>query len=811
MSVISILRDTPNNVSIVRMIVTDTIAQVATAGYIESQMDEIKALNSGFWQWFASDFVICNCSDGNAIFTFTNSTFASLQIYGGSGGPFLPLAGGTLTGALIGTSADFSTVQGNWVYRNKAATFDIAPVDKNFLYVLTSSSVAVQDGIGLSGFPNGYIFAIKNIAVGNGSFVPFPGDLIDGQSSKTIPPQNGVYIVKTATQWSTIASFSDADIGDVTPAEVQSSSFNRFTAAGTSTAYTGSISPVPTLANGLWVVMTPNNTNTTTTPTLNLNGTGAKTIFLQSGAPIAVGDMILNSNAILYYSVLLTGWVLINPVVSYSASPLTTKGDLYTFSTVDARLAAAVGDGKILQINSAAATGLAWSTPTYPSASGTARKIIVSDGTNNIYSTETWAVPGSSGNVLTSDGTNWTSAAPSGGSAVIVAGTGVNSMKTTFGNDATALRGIRIGIDPFDATSRVLGADGIGIGSCSYVGTRAICMGYTARAQGTDSICLGTQAFTNNGGGGGTNCIALGTNSSTGARNNSLVISTTTAPSAPSADGQWILDADDSFKLYTAGLLRMTLDVSGNLILPGVIQSTTAIQSSAGLNALTFTYTASAVNYVNITSGATGNGSQISFTGSDGSVVGQFASKGGNFKFYDTTGANSGLIRFMNAANTFGTSLRAGANVANLDLQLPIADGSANAPLITDGSGNLSFLPGAWTTFTPTCTGFTGTPTTEGRFKLIGKTCFVFITVSGTSNATGFSITNLPATAANTTADMIYTPGQITNNSVISVAPGGAQVTNNSTTLTFYTTPAGGAWAAAGTKGSYISFSYETT
>jgi hypothetical protein len=68
---------------------------------------------------------------------------------------------------------------------------------------------------------------------------------------------------------------------------------------------------------------------------------------------------------------------------------------------------AAGAAGKVLQGNGAAAP--VWSTPTYPSASGTARKILVSDGTNNVYSTETWAVPGTSGNILKSDGTNWTS------------------------------------------------------------------------------------------------------------------------------------------------------------------------------------------------------------------------------------------------------------------------------------------------------------------------------------------------------------------------------------------------------------------
>ena len=59
-------------------------------------------------------------------------------------------------------------------------------------------------------------------------------------------------------------------------------------------------------------------------------------------------------------------------------------------------------------------TNNVYSTPTFPNASATSRKIIVSDGTNWLASTETWATPGSSGNVLTSDGTNWTSAAASG-------------------------------------------------------------------------------------------------------------------------------------------------------------------------------------------------------------------------------------------------------------------------------------------------------------------------------------------------------------------------------------------------------------
>ncbi|MDD5212324.1 MAG: hypothetical protein PHV62_07900, partial [Sulfuricurvum sp.] len=91
-----------------------------------------------------------------------------------------------------------------------------------------------------------------------------------------------------------------------------------------------------------------------------------------------------------------------------AVSPLTTKGDLYTYSTVNTRLAVAVGDGKILQVSSGAATGLAWSTPTYPSASGTAGKLIASDGTNNVYTTATFpVVGGTAGNIFISNGTNY--------------------------------------------------------------------------------------------------------------------------------------------------------------------------------------------------------------------------------------------------------------------------------------------------------------------------------------------------------------------------------------------------------------------
>jgi hypothetical protein len=62
--------------------------------------------------------------------------------------------------------------------------------------------------------------------------------------------------------------------------------------------------------------------------------------------------------------------------------------------------------GHILQ--SGASVAPTWSTPTYPSASGTSLHILISDGTNNVYSTP--AYPNASvtaGKVIISDGTNY--------------------------------------------------------------------------------------------------------------------------------------------------------------------------------------------------------------------------------------------------------------------------------------------------------------------------------------------------------------------------------------------------------------------
>ena len=92
-------------------------------------------------------------------------------------------------------------------------------------------------------------------------------------------------------------------------------------------------------------------------------GTGNLTITAGTATVSTAGSLILPQNdaGILYF--VSTGVSVFYDFIQVgAASPLTTKGDLYTFSTSDTRLGVGA-NGTTLVADSAEATGLKWSTP----------------------------------------------------------------------------------------------------------------------------------------------------------------------------------------------------------------------------------------------------------------------------------------------------------------------------------------------------------------------------------------------------------------------------------------------------------------
>jgi hypothetical protein len=92
-------------------------------------------------------------------------------------------------------------------------------------------------------------------------------------------------------------------------------------------------------------------------------GAGACTVTAGTATVATAGSLILPQNdaGILYFTA--TGAAIFYDYIQAGAvSPLTTKGDLYTFSTSDARLAVGANNTTLVA-DSSEATGLKWATP----------------------------------------------------------------------------------------------------------------------------------------------------------------------------------------------------------------------------------------------------------------------------------------------------------------------------------------------------------------------------------------------------------------------------------------------------------------
>jgi hypothetical protein len=104
-----------------------------------------------------------------------------------------------------------------------------------------------------------------------------------------------------------------------------------------------------------------------------------------------------------------------------------------------------------------------------------------------------------------------------------------------------------------------------------------------------------------------------------------------------------------------------------------------------------------------------------------------------------------------------------------------------------------AYTPGA---FTVTATGMTTTITGTARYALMGKQVTLYLpTLSGTSNATTFTLTGIPAALNNATAQNL--PRHVTDNGASSV---GMLQTPVGGVMTVLRDPLATAWTASGVK-----------
>src|ERR1700761_6188764 len=92
MAITQIRRDFNDEPNIVRILADNTLAEVATAGYLTEQIPTLTEINSGTWTWEASDMVLVYASDGLQLFTLS-SDFTTLEVYStaGNGAVTLPV------------------------------------------------------------------------------------------------------------------------------------------------------------------------------------------------------------------------------------------------------------------------------------------------------------------------------------------------------------------------------------------------------------------------------------------------------------------------------------------------------------------------------------------------------------------------------------------------------------------------------------------------------------------------------------------------------------------------------------------------
>ena len=136
MAISSIKRDWGVGPSIVRIISTDTLAAIGTAGYLTAQAANIELINQGVFEWDISDMVLVYASDGWGFFTI-DPDFATLNAF-----VFVP---GVTLPTVIGNVAMFDSTGGNLADSGVAvADLQTNALAANHIYVGSAGGIATD-------------------------------------------------------------------------------------------------------------------------------------------------------------------------------------------------------------------------------------------------------------------------------------------------------------------------------------------------------------------------------------------------------------------------------------------------------------------------------------------------------------------------------------------------------------------------------------------------------------------------------------------------------------------------------------------
>lgn len=296
MAITDIKRDWGDSVSIVRIIATDTLAQVAASGYLTAQADNISLLNNGAFEWLETDAVLVSASDGKQFFEFDGDDFATLiPLPAGNGEVTLPVVDGdfvnfdgTLGGLHdLGFSASDAT-------KTKVVMADAAVVIGR-IAVYTDTDGTISDDAATA-INNGNIQAGSSGTAGY--LASFPGTAARGSLRLTAVANTG----------NTLTTISNAEMGQASVVSIPDpgAATGNFLVTGTALV-SGNLVEASgtdglTIDSGVATSDVQLNTNIIAQRSADIGGAGAGPINIAvvgaTATSVAVGTLVSSSNAV---------------------------------------------------------------------------------------------------------------------------------------------------------------------------------------------------------------------------------------------------------------------------------------------------------------------------------------------------------------------------------------------------------------------------------------------------------------------------------------------------------------------------------